>query len=65
MHKAQVTCSVKSKGYVKTETFETQVDDATLSKASGMSSRKEIKPWAKNFFPAAEWVDVLVFERFD
>jgi hypothetical protein len=59
MNKVKITCSVKSNGMVRTETFEAQVDNATLSKASGMSSRKELNPWAKNFFPTAEWVELL------
>jgi hypothetical protein len=58
MNKVEVTCSVKTNGIVRVEKFETQVDNATLSKASGMSSRKELNPWAKNFFPASEWVEV-------
>ena len=58
MNKVEVTCSVKTNGIVRVEKFETQVDNATLAKASGMSSRKELNPWAKNFFPAAEWVEV-------
>jgi hypothetical protein len=58
MKTVEVTCNVKTNGTVRVQKFETQVDDATLAKASFMSSRKELNPWAKNFFPAAEWVEV-------
>jgi hypothetical protein len=63
MNKVEVTCSVKTNRIVRVEKFETQVDNATLLKASGMSSRKELNPWAKNFFPAAEWVEVLSMRK--
>jgi hypothetical protein len=62
MHSVIVTVSVKDK-FVKTEVFETKVDDITLSKAAGSNSRKELNPWAKNFFPTAEWVEVISIRR--
>ncbi len=58
MNRVEVTCSVETNGIVRVEKFETQVDNATLGKASSQSGRKELNPWAKIFFPAAERVEV-------
>ncbi len=63
MHKVKVTCSVKINGNVWNKSFETTVDNATIAKASGSKSKKELNPWAKTFFPAADSVELLSIQK--
>lgn len=47
------------RGSVRTEELETTVDRATLTLASGSSSREKLSSWAINFFPGCEWAKVI------
>jgi hypothetical protein len=63
MKKVKVTVSLKREnGQVGTEVFETMADDSIINKSKGMASRQELAPWAKPFFPKAEWVQVLTIQ---
>jgi hypothetical protein len=60
MKKVRVTVSLKREnGQVGTEVFETMADNSIINKSTSSTSRKELAPWAKPFFPKAEWVEVL------
>lgn len=58
MIKVEVTFQVKS-GTVRDEILILDIDMSTYSMGSGDSSRRKLDGWAKNFFPAAEWVKVV------
>lgn len=57
MIKVRVTFLVK-RNSTQREELETTVDRATLSLASGQSSREQLSDWAKTFFPGCEWAKV-------
>ncbi len=60
MKKVRVKVSLKREnGQVGTEVFETMADNSIINKSTGVTSRQELAPWAKAFFPKAEWVQVL------
>jgi hypothetical protein len=63
MYDVIVECHVYKETSMGKEKFETKVDDATLTKASGSSSRRELDPWAKTFFPTAKKVEVLSIRK--
>ena len=58
MIKVKVVFQVK-RNTVRTEELETTVDRATLTLASGSSSREKLSDWAENFFPGCEWAKVI------
>lgn len=58
MIKVKVVFQVK-RNTVRTEELETAVDRATLTLASGSSSREKLSGWAMNFFPGCEWAKVI------
>ena len=58
MIKVRVVFQVK-RNTVRTEELETTVDRATLTLASGSSSREKLSDWAENFFPGCEWARVI------
>lgn len=63
MHKVEVHCKIKLNGTVRDERFEARVDITTLQKASFEDKRKELNPWAKLFFPEAEWVEITQMRK--
>lgn len=57
MVKVKVRVQVKQ-GSVRSEEFESTLDEASASQANCDSGRAKLDSWAKNMFPAAEWVKV-------
>lgn len=63
MIQAIATVDVYTHSGFERQKVEVTVDDSTLRLASTESGRRQLDPWAKNLFPAAEKVRVYGVER--
>lgn len=66
MTNVEITFRVHSRGTVKQEKMQTQLDSDTLRDLSMESNKKKdgkYAGWMKNFFPSAEWVEISQVRR--
>jgi hypothetical protein len=64
MYDVKVKVSVEYRqGMSRTEEFETKMDYSNIQSATTDSGRKQMGPWAKQFFPTAHKVEVMSISK--